>query len=511
MSTPSSSTVGFTPDSSAVIFRDGSAFSIPESSGQIREIPISGTHTRSLGSRSEIYDPVETALHEAEMETLKQYEINLQDQQSFVRSLEAGMTSGETASVIHYQTQGQADKDYALIAYDEESGYQWVFPSETRTVTRSTHEVLNFEIPRPLGREAQTRSLIYKAARKIVRLIAWKSQDFIGKNALKYITRWENKNRPYGLHQVNRNKDNGYIEPIADWGHLKDGKVLLLIHGTFGTTQSSFGEMIGSTGFNELEQLYQGRVIAFNHPTLYHTPPENVSMLREYLGHTSMDLDIMTSSRGGLVAREYIHQVQSLGLLQRVDRALMVAAPNCGTVLADPEKMLDLIDRLTNMLTYLPVNVFSTIFESILALVKILGSGAVAGLPGLQAQAPNNDYLKRLNGVDLSGTVFFSISADFAPSDAGWLKRMGKKAMDEMIDRVFGEANDGVVPTDGAYDTRPLVISSTATRSLLREGFFYIPVSNRRIFRNNQYMHHLNYFSYPEVQQQILYRLKQGV
>lgn len=511
MNIASSSTDGFNPDSSAVIFRDGSAFSIPGSRGQIREISAKTASTRSLGTAPDQIDPVEEALQDAEMKTISQYEINLQDQQVGVRSLEAEMTTGGSALPIHYQMPGEVEKDYALITYDEESGYQWVFPTEMGTVSRSMHKVLNFEISRPLGSDMQSRSLIYKAARKIVRLIAWKSQDFIGRKALKYITDWENKKRPYGLHKVNLNKDHGFVEPITDWDHLGQGKVLLLIHGTFGTTKSSFGEMISSRGFNELAQLYQGRVIAFNHPTLHHTPPENVSMLHQYLGSASLSMDIMTSSRGGLVGREFVHQTQVEGFHQQVERVLMVAAPNRGTVLADPEKMLDLIDRLTNMLTYLPVNVFMTIFESILALVKILGSGAVAGLPGLQAQAPNSEYLKRLNKIDLGRTEFFSISADFAPDDAGWLKRMGKKALDEMIDRVFGEANDGVVPTDGAYDTRPLVISNAATRGLLQEGFFYIPVSNRRIFRNNQHMHHLNYFSYPEVQKQILHCLRHRI
>ncbi len=495
-------TFSFTSESNDIDLTDGYSFSIPNAEGTIKELSSSTPLTRSLSGSTSAKDIWEDAFQQADIELVKQYELDLQTRAHSSRSLEPGMDTYPPQIPISFQVPADAQKDYALLTYDAEGGYEWILPQESRTVSRSLHSHLTFYISGPTSPTAHTRTLTYSIGRKLIKLIAWKSEDWVGRKGLDIITKWENNKRPYGLHMVNPNSSEK-VSPINDWEYLRQGKILLLLHGTFGTTQSSFGEMIDSAMYQELSNIYRQRIIAFNHPTLHHTPTQNVSELITFLQNKSIHLDIMTASRGGIVGREFIRQIQLNSLPIKIDRALLVASPNRGTVLADPEKMIQLIDRFTNLLTFLPVNIFSTILEGILALVKILGHGTIAGLPGLQCQAPNNDYLKKLNSFNLKGTQFYSISTDFTPDDAGWIKRMGKQAIDDILDREFGEANDGVVPTNGAYDTRPLAFTDMR-RSLIDESFFYIPVSNRMTFRNSNNMHHLNYFTYPDVQHQVL-------
>ena len=67
----------------------------------------------------------------------------------------------------------------------------------------------------------------------------------------------------------------------------------------------------------------------------------------------ALDCDIITHSRGGLVGRELIERMTEKQLDKRklnIRRAVFVAGPLDGTVLADGEHMFDFMDRYTNLL-----------------------------------------------------------------------------------------------------------------------------------------------------------------
>src|SRR5450759_3141783 len=76
---------------------------------------------------------------------------------------------------------------------------------------------------------------------------------------------------------------------------------LLFLHGTFSHASAAFSDLARDGAFEALSKLYEGRVFAFNHLTVGRSPQENVTDLLEAVHGAS--LDVVTHSRGGLVAR----------------------------------------------------------------------------------------------------------------------------------------------------------------------------------------------------------------
>ena len=132
----------------------------------------------------------------------------------------------------------------------------------------------------------------------------------------------------------------------------------------------------------------------------------------------------------------------------------MVAAPNRGTPLVDSHHWVDFIDRHTNLLVDLPDGVSTIFLEGVLCLVKIIGSGAVEGLPGLAAMDAKGEELISQRELDPGTTELYALVADFSPVAEPRLAALIKKAGDAAVDSFFGEANDIVVPTNGCFDLK---------------------------------------------------------
>jgi hypothetical protein len=116
----------------------------------------------------------------------------------------------------------------------------------------------------------------------------------------------------------------------------------------------------------------------------------------------------------------------------------------------------------------------------------------VKGLPGIGAMLPQGDYLGGLNQGQDDGVSYYALAADYQPIDANLLVRFCKKVRDVFVDRIFGEANDGVVPTDGSY------LAGEQTSG------FPIPEMRRMVYGLDAGINHSNYFSQEVPQKQIL-------
>lgn len=82
----------------------------------------------------------------------------------------------------------------------------------------------------------------------------------------------------------------------------QDKPWLLFIHGTASSTLGSFGKLIGDRPaiWHMLQDLYQGRIIAFDHRSLTQDPVQNAQDLLAALP-PGIELHLVTHSRGGLV------------------------------------------------------------------------------------------------------------------------------------------------------------------------------------------------------------------
>ncbi|MBV8318633.1 MAG: hypothetical protein JOZ53_27155, partial [Planctomycetaceae bacterium] len=303
----------------------------------------------------------------------------------------------------------------------------------------------------------------------------------VGRGALASARHWEGDHRPYAFRALPLDDEAAEVR----WDLLQQGPALLLMHGTFSKARSTFGQLPPDV-LGKLAAGYGGRVFAFDHPTLHHSPQENIQTFFQRLPEgVTLELDLLTHSRGGLVGRELIERqadYTGTGWKVRVRQSVFVAAPNLGTILTDADHGLDLLDRYTNLLTDLPDDAFTLTIEGVLALAKVLAHGALTGLPGLRSMLPGGDYLRRINIRSNHSTEYYAVASEFVPSSPGLLARFGSLVAGHFLYSIFGEQNDGVVPTRGCYESGP------------GASTFAIPTDHQLIFRGGDQVHHCNYF-----------------
>ncbi len=199
-----------------------------------------------------------------------------------------------------------------------------------------------------------------------------------------------------------------------------------------------------------------------------------------------LDVDVVCHSRGGHVARNLAERQSGLPLAGKslnVNQVVFVASPNRGTALADPDYMGDFVDAHTNILSVLPDNAITDVLEVIVAVVKQLAVGALKGLEGLASMDPTGDYVRNyLNSGPGTSTLYRAIAANFEPTD----KKFKPWAKDKLMDRIFKEHNDLVVPTDGVFEKNG-------------DKMFPISVDRRLELGAAEGVHHGSFFSNPKV------------
>jgi hypothetical protein len=313
---------------------------------------------------------------------------------------------------------------------------------------------------------------------------------------------WEKKHRPYALRTVTpdnylaplrlNGSDTGVVplsrDDAGEWQRLSAGRALLFVHGTFSTTHGGFGGLPLAV-MQELATRYGGRVIGFDHPSLSHDPRRNVAEFFEHVpAGTTLDVDIVCHSRGGLVSRE-LDQAGRPDL--KVGRIVFVGVPNAGTALADPNHMVSMIDRLTSALNLLPDGTLSTVLESLLTAVKVIGRGGLKSLDGLAAMNPTGAYLPALAAGTQGGATYVAITADYEPTDTAF----GSLVLNGAVDRIFENArNDLVVPTDGVFQANA--------------PSFPIPVASLLKIAPSNGVLHTTYFRHQPVHEALLRWLK---
>jgi hypothetical protein len=406
-------------------------------------------------------------------------------------------SDGEPAIVLRVP-ELDPHRGYAVLHTDEAGVSRWIFPqpSTDAASTRGGAEIV-FHLPRasaPLADqkdgEATTRGRIAKLGRRLVRVLTWATDDIVGRGALAVAQRWEEAKRPYGLRLV----ESAHGGAPIDWAALGSGRALLLLHGTFSTAGAAFASLEPQT-YAALREVYRDRIFAFEHPSLHHDPQHNIARLLDMLPpDAKLDLDIIAHSRGGLVGRELTERLHDHARGDReitIRRAIFVAAPNLGTILTDPDHGITMLDRYTNLLTSLPDNAYTLTMEGVLMLVKLVLHGSLKALPGLQSMLPGGPFLDRLARSPRSSTEYYALAANFTPTSASLLQRFGYVVADKLIDGVFGEDNDGVVPTRGALHGPPASPN------------FPIPADRRHVFASADLINHCNFFASPVVNDKI--------
>lgn len=229
------------------------------------------------------------------------------------------------------------------------------------------------------------------------------------------------------------------------------GRALLVLHGTGRDSGEGFAAPEGFDPFPRawLAQ-YQGRVWAYDHRTLSRSPEENAQGLLNELarvlqGPGPLEVDLLSQSRGGLVARALCEPAVRWGLAGqeqlRVRRVVLVSSPSAGTPPAEWALTLDvwcadlkhrLRWRALRRLLGPPLTLLLTLVRPVAAIAQ--------SLPGLVALAPGSALLQRLNGSP-------------TPPQAELYAAVGASRYEDLPG--FGGACDGVVPLRGVFDPGP--------------------------------------------------------
>lgn len=351
---------------------------------------------------------------------------------------------------------------YAMLHTDEFGRKRWIFPEKPagEAAAPTAVFVIPVDMPPPEAPingskkgAAATRGKVTRTMRRLVSIVTWAVAPLVTAAAQKIAASWESEKRPYALWQV---AAGGKLAP-PDWSGLGDGTTLLIIHGTFSTPAVGFGSWLASKEFAGLLTTYRGRVLALAHPSLSVTPEQNVDWLLEQLpGNAAWtgSFDIVCHSRGGLVARELAARAAA-GKAPRIDRVCQIGTPNLGTVLANPKRWIDFLDTYTNCLTMLPDTTATIVLEGLLCLVKIVGSGAANGLPGLVAMNPDGAWVAGMGKRGAGAARWYTIGTNYVPASdiaAGFIRRVAGRATDAAVDAFFAADNDMVVPTSGCHE-----------------------------------------------------------
>jgi hypothetical protein len=253
---------------------------------------------------------------------------------------------------------------------------------------------------------------------------------------------------------------------------LKDGRILLFVHGTFSNVDTYLSELAlsqaGREFLQEIEDKYD-QVLGFDHATLSVSPAMNGLDLARLFQDCRADVDVIAHSRGGLVTRWWLEQFDNRG--GGGARSILAGSPLDGTSLAAPDRLRDALDLLTNVAHALEAAgelasstiPFLTVVTGLMRVICSVTSlaaktpvldAAIAMIPGLaaQSQVNNNGERLRLNQASLRNLEYHAIRADFQTDDPGWkfwryFVDLGDRIKEAGAGVVFQSANDLVVNT----------------------------------------------------------------
>jgi CHAT domain-containing protein len=289
-------------------------------------------------------------------------------------------------------------------------------------------------------------------------------------------------------------------------------QMLVLVHGTFSSTQGSFGDLADtpegqSDLWSALETAFPAGIFALEHATVTQDPIQNAIELVEGLPRGAK-LSLMSHSRGGLVAElvaraarydpdtkqkitgdlyddidkailknddEDTEPLEKLSkALSRknitVERLIRIAGPIGGTTLAS-QRLDRSLSVALNALELIPALKTSVTYDLLKAFLMGFVKAKNDRLPGLEAMMPSSALVKLLNQADvMSAGSLYVIEGD----NEG--KGIFRKLRNFAVDLFFGSDNDFVVNTPsmskGLPRATPPTVTPVVSAEITHFGYF---------------------------------------
>ena len=478
----------------AVDLGDGYTILAPNVRGTVIANAPAAARARAFGSES-----FDALLESAGLDRAKVVEIAATSPPAGARGLGAEAAEQPAAELT---VPRKPNEGVVVLVEDELGALTWVIPDEAqqdgsralRATSAAAAPVLTFHIPLRPAPAAGTRGFGGGVLKKIVKIFTFpleKIEDAVGDLVAGFVERWERKHRPYlvctyGPQDYHDERHDLHVVTPADWSRLAEGRALLFVHGTFSSCDAFAA--ITPDVMAELARRYGGRVFAFNHPTMADDPATNAQrFLASVPTATPMTVDIVCHSRGGLVAREIAQQGAARGFT--VGRIVMVGVPNGGTALANDDRIVGLVSRLTTLSKLFPSRAATIVVEALVVAVKVLARALLQDMAGLRAMNPAGDFIKEINADAGIASELFAIASNFEPVAGTPLFSM-TRVEDAGADLVFENAeNDCVVPTEGAF--------------AVAAAGFPVPEDHRFVFAPEAGVVHTEYFGRAETLQKL--------
>ncbi|HET7473249.1 MAG TPA: hypothetical protein VFJ71_09010 [Candidatus Limnocylindrales bacterium] len=357
------------------------------------------------------------------------------------------------------------DHEQAVLSIDEHGVTTWSFaPRATRGRATRGAAARTFVVPRPPAATGPApaaggadRGPIGEIGKQVLKVVAFPIGAAAGKVAKTFMEGWEGEHLRYGVRDylsANYTAPAPYFDGApARWAQLAKGRALLMIHGTFSRAHGAFNALPPER-MAALERMYEGRVIAFDHFTVSHSPQTNIERLLDIIpAGASLDLDIICHSRGGLVARSLTQWAGAFpgGRDIRVHRTALVGTVNNGTILADVEHWNDLIDTLSTLINTVGIGIPEP-FSLVLSFAQDIAEAGYPQLAGLHAMVPGGDFLKDLNGRQPRLSKYLAIASNYEPTNRNLKAFLNDTVKDFIFDQKDNDAMvrvDSVVGTDG--------------------------------------------------------------
>lgn len=368
---------------------------------------------------------VDRVLHNAGFEVRQTLEVNTRS------------TDGARAVQLDPVPDGYAR---VLLVVDENGIPQFVYPDPAGApATRDANGTASYDfvLPETAGVTGGRSIGALLAIPQVKELLVKHIDPVFGKLGAAFAAQVESVVRPYGLRRVTGTGAPWPLMTDSDWHDMAGGRVLVLLHGWLGTGASAFGG-VDAAVLTQWIAAYGGRVLAFDHPTIGHDPQRNAKeLLQRIPDGTTLDVDIVALSRGGMVARVLAEEFATLGAGNRaltVRRVVQLGTPNAGTPLVGPGALklftnvlagLESIEALKKMgdaavaagrLT-LGITTGSTA-ELLLPLVRQAAVATVSALPGLTSLEPNSEFLTARPAIGQGATRYFAVASNVEKRDS---------------------------------------------------------------------------------------------
>jgi hypothetical protein len=387
----------------------------------------------------------------------------------------------------------------AVVLYqDEGGGLSWHFPDAASTKaptftiaarTADARAALASDRPRGAG-----QGPITKAGRKVLKVlhVPVSGEPLTNEEAVAMLASVERQLRHENVRAVDTaNFHVSVPDRFTAWGELSGKRSLLILHGLMENTETMLASFPRSS-MQVLQAHYGNRVISLDHLTLARSPEDTArSFLAMAKAAGPMEFDILCHGSGGIVARSLAEQGEALVPAHgcRFGKVLFFGAPNNGTPIADPERLPELLNLLTNLHANFPGGPQRYPLELLLSLVKLLAHGERPTLPGLAAIGTEGYVVNELNAAKAkTSAAYASVAADYVPDrnrDNAYLSGgTGARALVQL----FG--------VNGVREQNDLFVNAISAHG--PNGHPNFPLAMRHVLSPAQRVWHAEYFSHAE-------------